>query len=175
MITPKADSIDTLFGPMDPEAEDLAMFLKGYPVTEPEAAKVLYTLSDEDRSIILGFADSNPHPVSIQEYLDGLIVGYHKADPNRRSESAKKLVQEEIQKAERYVELYTTLHIFPKLELRQNEFNEEGGELTWVSAGPLSIRLWGAAQIEDGFMQIRAALADPEYCEFRYRNVPTEE
>ena len=169
MTTHEVTDLDRLFGPMDPEAEELAMLLKGYPTREPMVLDILRAASEEDRNVILEFADSCPSPFLVAEYLDGLVCGYHRVDPHRTAHKAKVLAAAEIEKGERYIELFRTMPHFPVLKLQYDEFNGEASELMWETAQDRGVRAWGSNEVNEIMIQIRAALVSPEYADFRYR------
>jgi len=152
-------NLDRLFGPMRPEADDEALFLKGYGSPDPEVLTFIKRLGSDERAAFLEF--HNYFAEDIIVHLTGLMVGYHARDPQRSSSGALSVVEDEITKADLYLSLLDSSTYLPNLVSCADDDDDAEWSFCPTQVFMTSMRgVWRTA-----IANYRHALIDPEYAD----------
>lgn len=161
-----------IFEPINPEAEERIKLLGEYEADRPEVIEVMRQLSPEDHALIMDFSPIAARDRDLQSYSIGLVVGYHLRDPERKAEIAQQAVKDELDRANKYYLLYSSLPAFPFLAGYQK--NDGQLSLIWLLSDNPSQRtgrLYKADLLRRNLGNIYKALADPQQCENMFHDI----
>lgn len=154
-----SSNIDTLF-PLD-GAEDLSTdFLDGLiDASNGRVEEYFRSLSDDDRELVQWYLHQGVGPFQVVTYAAELVKGYAIVDTTRSNNAAIESAQEELERLNRFMELYLESDLFPKIGKYNIATYEEG-----VYAGSVDVLGWDVMSPRLGFMNHRARqqmLAEP--------------